>query len=84
MLAFTPRKCVKFVDFVTNAQTQINDYLRRLQTIAHCDLVAVLDHGECVECGSPLELLDRRPQSRFASMCGLEVEEIRDLATATS
>jgi ABC-type multidrug transport system fused ATPase/permease subunit len=55
---------------------------RRLQTIAHCDLVAVLDQGECVERGSPLQLIDQTPQSRFAAMCGEEVAEIRALAAA--
>lgn len=57
-------------------------WLCRLQTIAHCDLVAVLDQGKCVEHGAPLELIDRKPQSRFAAMCGVEVAEIRHLAAA--
>ena len=52
----------------------------RLQTIAHTDLVAVLEQGVCVEQGSPLELLDRSPASRFAGMCGAEIDEIRRLA----
>ena len=52
----------------------------RLQTIAHCDLVTVLDQGAVVEQGPPLELLDQEPLSRFAGMAGAEIAEIREVA----
>lgn len=52
----------------------------RLQTIAHCDLVAVLDQGVVVEQGAPMELLSRRPVSRFAGMAGTEIANIREVA----
>jgi ABC-type multidrug transport system fused ATPase/permease subunit len=79
------------VDAATDAATQrifrsqfddrtVVTIAHRLQTIAHCDFVAVLEQGVCVEQGSPLELLERSPASRFAGMCGAEIGEIRALA----
>jgi ABC-type multidrug transport system fused ATPase/permease subunit len=54
----------------------------RLHTIISCDKVLVLDAGNILEQGSPLELLNNYPNGRFKAMCegSGDIERLRSMA----
>ncbi|KAJ3098524.1 hypothetical protein HDU97_003943 [Phlyctochytrium planicorne] len=68
------------IDSATDAriQTTIREELKdatifciahRLRTIVDYDRVLVLDHGEVIEYGSPIDLIERSPVGHFKHMC---------------